>query len=442
MKKNLLTVGVFFILGIIQGHSQPIWTWVELNPMPMRIANNAVSHVTVGEEAYVCTFGGIDSTKTLEGISGMSMRMSVSTGEWEIIPDLPDTLGKIASGANTVGDIIYIIGGYHVLSGPPYEISSDRVHRYDAATNSYLPDGAPVPVPIDDQVQAVWRDSLIYVVTGWSQTQNVANVQIYNPALDQWSAGTPVPNNSLYKAFGASGTIIGDTIYYYGGAAGSSFAASGRLRKGVIDPNDPTQITWSELGNVDNFKGYRMAAVEVDNQAWWIGGSGITYNYDGIAYNGSGGVPPLTRIMGLSQSEPIPSWYINESQPYGVMDLRGAAKISENVVIICGGMIDAQEVTNKTYMLTYSAPSGIDNFNRNTIQLLSNLIQEGENLRLQTPFSEDMTFQVFDLKGNLLAQDILNAGDTDLKFSSMGNQSSGSYLLILGEGLVARFSIR
>lgn len=441
MKKNVLIFGLFFLLCANDGISQPFWTWEELNPMPVRIANNAVSEVHVDGETYICTFGGIDSTKTLEGISGISMRMPVSTGEWEFIPELPDTLGKIASGASTVGDIIYIIGGYHVLPGPPWEISSDRVHRYDAATNSYLSDGAPVPVPIDDQVQAVWRDSLIYVVSGWSQTQNVDDVQIYDPALNEWSVGTSVPNNSLYKAFGASGTIIGDTIYYFGGAAGSSFAASGRLRKGVIDHEDPTQITWSELGNVESFKGYRMAAVAVDGIAWWIGGSDVTYNFDGIAYNGSGGVPSLTRIMGLSQSEPNQYWIINESQPYGVMDLRGVAKISENMVVICGGMTAGQQVTNKAYKLTYTAPNGIDDYSLTPMELISNLIQAGENLRLLSPFDKNVGYKLFNLEGRLLVADNLRQGQIVVPIGPHVLESSGSYFLVIENEFIARFTI-
>ncbi len=442
MKKRLALSWILVIFLAEWAYSQPIWTWEELNPMPISISNNAVCEVVVDDETYVCTFGGIDSTKTLQGISGISMRMAMSTGEWEQIPDLPDTLGKIASGANTVDGIIYIIGGYHVFSGPPYELSSDRVHRYDPVTNTYLSDGAPVPVPIDDQVQAVWRDSLIYVVTGWSQNQNVADVQIYDPALDQWSVGTSVPNNSNYKAFGASGVILGDTIFYHGGAVGSSFSASGRMRKGVIDPDDPTQITWSEVGNYTDIKGYRMAAVAVNEQAWWIGGSAVTYNYNGIAYNGSGGVPALTRIFGLSQSEPVPEIHTNDSQPYGVMDLRGLAKISANEIVICGGMMGEQEVSNRAFRLTYSAPNGLVDLLMEQVDLISNLLQTGEGLQLRTPFDEGHLYKIFDLKGQLLQSDELKAGETHVELSQHGIVRRGQYLLLLENGSSVRFTIQ
>ena len=118
------------------------------------------------------------------------------------------------------------------------------MHRYDIISNTYLADGKNIPVATDDHVQAVWRDSLIYLITGWSNTGNIPDVQIYNPSLDAWEVGTAIPNNHFYKSFGASGTISGDTIYYFGGASSGSFGPQNQLRKGVINPQEPIQIDW------------------------------------------------------------------------------------------------------------------------------------------------------------------------------------------------------
>ena len=161
----------------------------EMSPMPERVTNNAVVEGFVNGVPYVYSFAGLDSTKTYSGINLRSFRYNTQTDEWESIAPLPDTLGKIAASASRIGDIIYIIGGYHVLANGS-EISSDKVHRYNTQTNEYLTDGAPIPTPIDDQVQVVWRDSLIYVVTGWSNTNNTNKVQIYNPTTNQWMQGT------------------------------------------------------------------------------------------------------------------------------------------------------------------------------------------------------------------------------------------------------------
>jgi Iap family predicted aminopeptidase len=43
------------------------------------------------------------------------------------------------------------------------------------------------------------------------------------------------------------------------------------------------------------------------------------------------------------------------SHPYGVMDLRGIAKLSNDKWIICGGMDSTQSVMNRTFLLENSA---------------------------------------------------------------------------------------
>jgi len=203
--------------GVINLQAQTAWTWTVLDTMPIPISNNAVALGNVSGEDHVFSFGGIDTTKIYSGITQRSFKYHTQTGTWSEIPPLPSTLPNIASAASTVNNKIYIIGGYHVYSNGN-EVSSNEVIIYNPNTNNYEPNGASIPTPIDDHVQAVWRDSLIFVLTGWSNTTNVPKVQIYDPALNVWQTGTQTPNSLDYKAFGASGTIIGDTIYYFGGA--------------------------------------------------------------------------------------------------------------------------------------------------------------------------------------------------------------------------------
>ena len=92
-----------------------------------------------------------------------------------------------------VDDVAYVIGGYHVFADITVRAQFGPGTSVGSGHETWLTDGAPIPIPIDDHVQAVWRDSLIYVITGWSNNTNVAAVQIYDPALDQWSVGTPGP---------------------------------------------------------------------------------------------------------------------------------------------------------------------------------------------------------------------------------------------------------
>lgn len=337
-------------LGCFQANSQTAWTWTQKADMPFQIANNAVSHGEMSGNPYVFSFGGIDTTKIYTGINKRAFRYDVTNDNWDEIDTLPVVLPLIASSANTVKNKVYLIGGYHVYSNGS-ETSSDEVIIYDPETDNYLPNGTAIPIPIDDQTQAVWKDSLIYVISGWSNSGNVSSVQIYNPELDTWAAGTSVPDNNNYKVFGSSGFIIGDTIFYYGGASHSgSFPARDRLRKGVINPADPTQITWTLEEDAPNTN-YRSACVSYGDNIFWIGGSETSYNYNGIAYNGSGGVPPAYTISRYDAQSQV--WYEGAGSPFGVMDLRGVGQVDATSWVICGGMEDGQEVSNRTFLLEY-----------------------------------------------------------------------------------------
>lgn len=376
------------------------WNITEMAPMPKRISNNAVCEGTVSDVPFVFSFGGIDSTKIYSGITLNSFRYNTATDVWEQIPDLPDASGKIASAASNIKNRIYIIGGYHVLSNGS-EISSNKVHIYDPETNAFLPDAMNIPVPIDDQVQGVWRDSLIYVITGWSNSTNVPNVQIFNPQSNAWSAGTPVPNTSIYKVFGGAGLIIGDTIFYYGGAStGINFPAQNRLRMGIIDPLNPTSITWSAPSIYQNC--YRCAATSDNgNNIYFLGGSAVSYNYNGVAYNGTGGVSPNTSYAYLKASDPTNWNSLNGTLP---MDLRGIANTSPAVKYIVGGMETNQLVSNKTLKLQLSGIVGLNEINRKgvNVSIYPNPTTGQFTLELKNDNAEVTIFDAF-------GQQIINA---------------------------------
>ena len=391
--------------------------------MPERVSNNAVVAADVNGKTYIYSFCGIDSTKIWSGIHLKAWRLDVEANEWESLPDIPDPNGgKIAASANVVNGKIYVIGGYHVAQNGN-EISSDKVHVFDTETNDWLPDAALIPTAIDDQVQVVWRDSLIYVVTGWSNTDNVADVQIFNPSENTWMAGTSVPNQNDYKVFGGAGVIIEDTIFYAGGARPSfNFPASSVFRKGVVNPQNPIEIEWTKESKPES-KGYRMAAAIHDGKGVWLGGSDITYNYNGIAYNGSGGVPALGRITVFDPSTN------NFFQTFGdmpkVMDLRGAAQINNDEVIIAGGMVANQQVTNKVWRIQMGNLTGIEH-DQNEFDYFK-IFPNPVSQELTIEKSGNFELEMYDANSSLLftksANDKINL--------SIGNLAPGIYWLDL-----------
>ena len=333
------------------------WSITEMTPMPMSISNNAVVEAFPNNQPFVYSFGGIDSTKLFSGITNKSFKYNVLTDTWDTIPSLPDPLTKIAAGASYVNGKIYIIGGYTVFANGS-EVSSNKIHIYDPVADTFMADGVNIPVPIDDHVQSVYKDSLIYVVSGWSNTTNVKNVQVYDTYLNTWTQATEVPFNE-YRIFGATGSILGDTIYYFGGTSRfGSFPATNILRKGAIDPTDPSQITWSFFIPDPTVFSYRSASSITNNQLVWFGGSSVSYNFDGIAYNGSGGVSPSNWAITYDPQQNS----LGTSTPASgliPMDLRGIASISDSVKYIVGGMENNQLVSNKTLRLSSSITTSI-----------------------------------------------------------------------------------
>ncbi|UTW65132.1 T9SS type A sorting domain-containing protein [bacterium SCSIO 12643] len=336
-----------FTLSIFSADVTGQYNFYELAPLPEAISNNAVCGAIVNNQKYVYTFGGIDTSKVHSGIHNRCYKYDVQNDSWSTLPDLPSSPTRIASAASTINDIIYIIGGYHVFPNG-HEESHPLVHRFDTKADTFLTNGAPLPKSTDDHVQAVYKDSLIFVVTGWSNTANIANVQIYNPQLDTWLIGTPVPNNHLYKSFGASGEIIGDTIYYFGGAKmGNNFPIQIQVRKGYINPNNVTQITWS-LDTIDqDLEGYRMAVSSYNNSIRWIGGSNHTYNYNGIGYAGNIPVEPNRRI--LTYYPHSDSWDTTSFHSIN-MDFRGIATFGCDMILV-GGIDSSQTVSTRTLHL-------------------------------------------------------------------------------------------
>ncbi len=431
MKLFYLFLSLLFLLQSFLVQAQT-WTSELLTPMPEKVSNNSVAAATVNGVPYVYSFGGIDDTKIYSGIHLKGFRYNALTNSWSETPPLPDDTnqgGKIAAGASTVKNKIYIIGGYHVFANGS-ERSSEKVHIYEPESNTFLADGAPIPRAIDDHVQAVWRDSLIFVVTGWSNTTNYPDVQIYNPALDEWTLGTFTPNNTEYKVFGASGTIVGDTLYYTGGARfGANFPLTNFLRKGYINPDDPTDITWSNESQ-DLSKGYRMASITYNDKALWLGGSVVSYNYNGIAYNGSGGVSPLGRIVTYDPSDGQLSENPNAILP--IMDLRGIAHIAPNQFIIAGGMVKNQAVTNQTLLVTDVDFTSIEGFSSSlSFNIFPNPTSDFFDIEgLETGV---FSVEIFDLKGTKVLSKQLVKGE---RIAVEDLQNGVYWVRVEGEGKV------
>ncbi len=144
---------------------------------------------------------------------------------WETLTPVPGR-GRLASTAQVVGERIYVLGGYTVAENGD-ERSVPDVSILDPQTGIWTR-GADIPLPTDDAVAGVWRDSLIVLVSGWHDNGNVADVQIFDPVLNRWTRSTSIPGTPV---FGHTGAVVGDAIVYVDGAAVVQIAHEGPPRR-------------------------------------------------------------------------------------------------------------------------------------------------------------------------------------------------------------------
>ncbi len=402
------------------------WILDTVGILPEAVSNTAVVAASARDTPYIYAFGGLDQTKKFSGIHRRSYRFNCLSGAVDRIPDIPDERGRIAMAASEIDGIIYLIGGYYVYRNGA-EKSSFKVHRYDTKSEHFISDAAPIPVPIDDQVQAVWRDSLIYVITGWSDKTNVPDVQIYDPGTDRWVTGTPVPDSHRYKSFGASGCILGDTIYYIGGAAiGRNFPIQKELRIGIIHPDNPRQIDWHIL-SPKYFKGlYRGACVALKKGVYWVGGSGRTYNYDGKAYKDGGGVLPLEKVYEMVPAHPE---FLKETVLEGLpMDLRGAGLVRDSLVYLIGGMKENQRVSNMILRLRRQIGTAVEMPRKWTgkFRICPNPAKQFILLCGERQRRLPLEFRIMDTSGHRVMNGMIRAEET----LDLGNLSAGMYYFI------------
>ena len=358
-KKQKLLIHYFLICSVglllaLPSNSQTQWKLEQIGTLPEPISNSAIALGYLHDTANLFVFGAIDSTLSQEGIHRRSYRFNLISKKSEALPELPDSTGKLGMAATAIGDTIYIVGGYHVLPDHS-EITSNKVHRYRISENTFLPDGTQLPTGTDDHVQALHSNGTIAAVTGWNNFGNLRKAQFYSPNENTWTEGKQSPNTYPYKAFGAQGVFIGDTLLYFGGATSASgFAILNYLRKVHVDFSDLNNIEWSNQQLPTEQAAYRMAASSLYGNAVWVGGSKKTYNYDGLAYDGTG---PVEAVEGVYVWNPASDALIFHSVPGLPMDLRNVGKMNDSTLVIAGGILPNHEVSNKVYTLTWKINS-------------------------------------------------------------------------------------
>ncbi|WP_462157732.1 Kelch repeat-containing protein [Pseudoalteromonas sp. GB56] len=331
-------------VNVLVAASYPVLA-LELPALPEPVSNNAVAQVDTPDGHFFLSFMGLASGKTHADAHNKVWALNVGKGNWKAMKAVPASTqlkGRLAATAVGVGEYAYIFGGYTVAQDHT-EISVPDVYRFDVQKDEYLK-LASMPVPVDDSVALNYNNQYIYLISGWHNDGNVNLVQVYDIANNSWSQASPFLGDAV---FGQAGAITGNTMVVCDGVKTIAFAdkrrgfdAKAQCLKGIIDPQNPTKVSWHSLAHPTGKAHYRMAAGTINGHIVFIGGSPNPYNYDGIGYNGKPS-SPSSQVWRFDINSN--KWQRQEHALKATMDHRGLLEY-EGVAYRIGGMGEKQQV--------------------------------------------------------------------------------------------------
>lgn len=320
--------------------------------LPSPHANNAVAQVVVDGKTVLFSFMGLTAGKTYKDISKQAFSYTEGDTAWRQLQDVPVPEGRLAATAVGLGEAVYLFGGYTVAEDGA-EVSTLENFRYDARTNRYDPLPA-MPVSTDDAVSFVYAERYIYLVSGWHNTGNIRDVQVYDSVDNSWLKATDYPGSPV---FGHAGGIVGNQFVIADGVAVFGTRAGGDRRfetvnegwMGTINPDNPAEITYRRLPQLPGRGNYRMggAGGTSGNRVLFVGGTSSAYNYNGIGYNTE---PSKPTAHVFAWDFTADNWVAYPDKPTPSMDHRGLVNIGGNWFTI-GGMVGTQVIVDKVLLV-------------------------------------------------------------------------------------------
>ncbi len=324
-----------------------------ITTLPEPITNTAITRV--GDTAYA--FSGLHAGKSWREVSAKAYACDLAERMCRTIAPLPDGVGRLAANAVTLGEKIYIFGGYSVAKDGT-EKSTPEVWVFDPTDETYA--RAPnMPVPVDDAVVLGFADRYAVLISGWHDTDNVANVQVLDTRENRWFAINAYPGAPV---FGHAGAISGDRLLICGGVKvvppvppqeRRRFVLSESCWAGQISEN-AHNIIWTKAGNTAPGAAYRRAAIGLpDGGFLFYGGALNPYNYDGIGYDGEPSMPLARMDIARFDTNGDLQWW-QDNAP-ALMDFRGGI-LWQGALITIGGMNETQTVTDAVYAMPLPLP--------------------------------------------------------------------------------------
>lgn len=231
--------------------------WTSLPPSPNALSRSCVAYIRINDTGYVYQFGGGSGTQ-LNSVA----RFNTVTNTWTNTGFAPIPFAVSAGTAITVGDSnIILFGGENAAN------TLGKTQMYNVYTNTWTP-LADMIRAVTDAAVVKWRNSHVYVIGGGNGlfgTFVTDTVQVYNLQTNTYSLATFYPVKAAMMGAG----IFNDTIIVAGGWSGTTGVPN--AYKGIVNPANPTQITWTPIAQYPVGGVTRMAATKVSRG----GGAGV-----------------------------------------------------------------------------------------------------------------------------------------------------------------------
>ena len=205
---------------------------------------------------------------------------------WTTKMDVP--YGRTYPAAATVGDRIYLIGGWRMIHGTADTI----VQQYDTINDTWYPPRAPMPTARTGLSAAV-VDGKIYCIGGFDGLSGTVNVnEMYDPVMDSWTTKAPMPTARGWFAC----AVLNHKIYCIGGGSGNP---PNTISESVNEVYDPGTDTWSTDTAMPTAR-QQVGASCVNDRIYVMGG------WDGGAKNQNEMfVPPTVDATGSAFPNPV-----------------------------------------------------------------------------------------------------------------------------------------
>lgn len=219
-------------------------TWITL--APAQVARQEVAVTMVNDKVYL--IGGIaGDITTLASVE----EYDPVTDSWRFITPLPRPRHHPA--AVTLGDAMYVIGGYETVAFDPVS----TVYRYDFVTHEWS-SVTSLPAPRGALTASV-IDGKIYAAGG--APGDGRDLLVYDPATNAWTALAPMPTGREHVA----SVAVDGKLYVIGGRLAGNTDAVERF--------DPATGAWTVLPSLPTARG-ALAAAAIAGRIYAFGGEG------------------------------------------------------------------------------------------------------------------------------------------------------------------------